>query len=280
MSFKNFLSNLTSHFKKKISHSENRENISDLEQNKIDRLDGIELSDNFTFDKSTNYFTSYEKKSKKKDLQEEYKILQSKIDTYSSAMLRFRGLMLSLISAVIAYKINYSQNYWIAYPILILLIIYFSYYEYLTKKATMLFESRLISIEKALKIEKELFSIDIYEIGKISSQINSNIFKIIKNKRDRNEIFKRSLIGFLILIPVFFTEKEEVKEKFNINNIYNFTSEYNKEQFDIYSEEYRMKENKNSEIYLELKKINNKIDKSSSVLNNLDNHYYESIVDK
>ena len=103
MSFKSFLSNLTSHFKKKISHSENRENISDLEQNKIDRLDGIELSDDFTFDKSTNYFTSYEKKSKKKDLQEEYKILQSKIDTYSSSMLRFRGLMLSLISATIVY---------------------------------------------------------------------------------------------------------------------------------------------------------------------------------
>ena len=262
-------------FKEKISKcirklSSKKNLISNENFDKKTKLEQIIIPKNFKFKKNITSLSlsSYQKKSKKKDLQEEYKILQSKIDTYSTAMLRFRSLMLSLMSAVVVYKFNFAQTPYFSYMFLFGLLYYFFYKEFLTNKATKLFENRLSIIEKALKNEKELYSIKIFEIVKISAQI-----KIGKCEEFLGIIFNSILVMVIILLIDYYdVSKIKSTEKSPINYTYNFYSEENKNEKNL--------EIKSDEIILELSKIHKKIDENNYLLNTIDNHYYECTVYK
>ncbi|MFW0702359.1 hypothetical protein ACN09M_04985 [Aliarcobacter butzleri] len=266
-----FFFNLKENFWKCISKLSSKKNqILNENLDKKTKLEQITIPEDFKFKKNITSLSlsSYQKKSKKKDLQEEYKILQSKIDTYSSAMLRFRGLMLSLMSAVVAYKFNFAQNPYFSYIFLFFLLIYFFYKEFLTNKATKLFENRLFIIEKALKNEKELYITDIFEIAEISRHIK------IKKCRESLYIFLKSIfiLGVIILIDYIDVSKNKEGENSFVSYIYNFYVEKNSKEQNL--------EIKSNEILLELSKINKKIDKNNYILDNIDNNYYECSVDK
>ncbi len=194
-------------------------------------------------------------KEKRSNLIEEYKILQTKIDVYGSVLIRFRGIMISLLSAIVFFSFNASVNEILIKTIILLVASYALYYEFITEKARGIFQKRIILIEEALKNKSIFNQTEIFSISKESSKIKPGIrvflieealkaksvliqtrifsffkdrskirsetkvfLKEYKNRGSWNSVFLPILL--LIIVLIFFPMKKEDSRTYEPVNIY------------------------------------------------------------
>lgn len=159
-------------------------------------------------------------KRKRNDLIEEYKILQNKIDTYGAVLIRFRGIMLSLVSAVIifAYEMNFANMFFTKF-LVVALLTYLLYYEFITEHARSIFQVRISSIERSLKNSTFLSKSDVYTIAENSLKIHAGFVYFITHlftyKNWIQFVTRFSVVCLLSLID--FTKEDRDLPTSNIN---------------------------------------------------------------
>ncbi len=118
----------------------------------------------------------------KKDLIEEYKILQTKIDSYGVVLIRFRGIMFSLLSAIFLFAYEKDlANLFFSKAAILFLVAYFLYYEFITEHARNIFQKRIAEIELALKNEYIAKRISTFNIAESSTKIKAGFLSFIFN---------------------------------------------------------------------------------------------------
>jgi hypothetical protein len=183
--------------------------------------------------KSTNSLEDNEKiiETKRKELVEEYKILQSKIDSYGTVLIRVRGMMISLVSAILffTYEAGFADSIWIKITVIVL-IAYMLYNEFINDHVREVFQKRIYEIEIALKSNSSVMKENVFCIAEISRNIHAGFLTFFKYFHKDIQAYYRVFVPIVAISIIFLLVdlKNSTKQalKLVVNNTNNYLNCY------------------------------------------------------